>query len=162
MKEMIKLLKNALTGEVIAQNFYALASDMTTNSEASKIFRAMSIMEGDHSETILEKFVTVSNSAQFDGQIFLDDCRSQNDVYVQHSSLIRNSSPKQALEFALSFENKAKDNYEKLAEVADDPKLKKLCLELAADEAKHVQQIEYMLNSLDKWEGTLFLNTRTR
>ncbi|MBF0381398.1 MAG: ferritin family protein [Magnetococcales bacterium] len=163
MEDVINLFKKAITGEVTAKSFYTLASDVTVNAEVSKIFLGISIMEGDHADTLIKKIANLKGVEQFDGQLFLDELLKQNKtIFAGGSEIIKNGTPKQALEFAISMEYKAKETYDKLAEATDDLELKNACLEMAEEEAAHIQQLTNILNSLDKWGGTLFLNTRTR
>ena len=150
MEKTIQLCKDAIAGEVIASAFYSLAAEVTRNDEARMVFLSLSTMEDDHAQELVNKFSAANGVPDFNAQEYLDDLIKQDSgIDVETTSIIRNGTPHQVLNLAISLENEAKDKYTQLANKAIDPELKKYCLELAKEEEQHALELTKTLDSLD-------------
>ncbi|MBF0446799.1 MAG: ferritin family protein [Magnetococcales bacterium] len=150
MEAKIKLFKKAIAGEVIASNFYSLASEITKNDEARMVFLELSGMEDGHAQTLVDHVKKTPEAEIFDAQAYLDDLIKKDDALsLDNTEVVRNGSLKEVLELAISLEHSAKDNYDQLADETIDPELKQFCINLSTEESNHARQLTNVLNSID-------------
>ena len=150
MEEIIKLFKQAISGEVKASAFYSLASEITKNDEARMVFLNLSTTEDDHAQDLVNRFSSALGTNDFDGQAYLDQLIKEDaSVDVKETELIKNGTPQEVLELAISLENSAKSTYDLLADESIAPELKKFCLELSEEEEQHALELTNVLNSLN-------------
>ncbi len=150
MEETIKLFKKALEGELAASAFYSMASEETKHDDTRMVFLNLSTSEDDHAQELVNKFNEVFGSVEFDAQAHLDALIKQGGhVNVEMSETVKTGTPHEALKLAISLENAAKATYDRLADEAIDPELKKYCIELSAEEEQHAKELTNALNSLD-------------
>ncbi|MBF0384060.1 MAG: ferritin family protein [Magnetococcales bacterium] len=150
MEKTIQLFKDAIAGEVTASAFYSLASEVTRDDETRMVFLSLSSMEDDHAQDLVNRFKAASGVPDFDLQAYLDALiKEDSGVDVETTSTIRNGTPQEVLNLAISLENAAKETYKKLADEAIDPDLKQYCMDLAKEEEQHASELTKTLDSLN-------------
>ena len=113
------------------------------NAAAAEIFSTLARLEGEHLETLLRRT---------DG-MRIPELRSYEYSWLDSGPpetparelILRLLTPHQALRIALGAEQRAQAFFEHVLMTADDPALRALAREMAADEGEHVLMLERLL-----------------
>ncbi len=149
------VLKNALANEVKAAAFYNLASEITPDDETRMLFIELAGLEEDHARDFLKKAEGTELLDGFDAEAYLSELEdNMHDVAKSsHSSLLESGDLDAVLDFAIGMEAHARDTYQVMATMVENPAIKKYCQELADEEESHRKILEQARNSLDMDPG---------
>jgi rubrerythrin len=152
MPDFKQSLTLAIQAEVMSQNLYRmLAASYAKRPEVSSIFTNLIPMERIHEEKLTVLF----------GQHFPGTVPDIDIVHFRKPVKVNIEGPQKVLEFAISREEMAHDNYSRLASYATDPATKELFTSLAFEEENHksVLQTEILrLDNLMTWFDPSELN----
>ena len=151
MQAAIQFFKDALRNEVKAAAFYNKAAEITQNDESRMLFYELAGKEDGHANILAEKAKNAPCGKAFDVGAFLDELADGTVPVIspEEAKIIETGSVREVLELAIRIEKKADETYDKLAQESSDPEVKSHCLEMAAEERRHVQELTNLLNSLD-------------
>ena len=152
-----ELYAHAIAIEREAAGRYAeLAARMgdESNEDLAALFAGLAKLEAGHLEALERRTagIALPPLTRTDYQ-WLGDAAPESPA---HELVFRLMTPRQALLIALGAEQRAQAFFEHVLLTADDPALRGLAREMAADEQEHVQMIERMLESTPdpvvRWE----------
>lgn len=134
--------KVVITAEIRAQKMYAALAKSFGNSETSSVFTELVMLEKNHEDKVRKLYAEMFPGQTLDlGEIKENELKSVN-----------LSDPKEVLEFAITREELAHNNYSSLAEQATDPAAKELLLQFAQEESKHKN---LLLTEIQRLQGAL-------
>ncbi len=144
------VLKNALANEVKAAAFYNLAAKVTPDDETRMLFIELAGMEDGHSRDFLEKATGTELAEGFDAEAYLDELEKDMEEQAEtaHNDLFESGDMNAVLDFAISMESHARDTYQVMASMVENPAIKKFCSELAEEEEEHRKMLELAKTSL--------------
>lgn len=144
------VLKNALANEVKAAAFYGLASKITPDDETRMLFIELAGMEEGHSRDFLEKAIGTELADGFDAEAYLEELERDMEEKAEtaHNDLFESGDMEKVLDFAISMEAHARDTYQVMASMVENPVIKKYCAELAEEEEGHRKMLEQARTSL--------------
>jgi len=144
------VLKNALANEVKAAAFYNLASQITPDDEARMLFLELAGLEEDHAREFLEKAEGTELLDGFDTDAYLSELEeNMHDVAKSsHSDLLTCGDMGAVLDFAIGMEAHARDTYQVMASMVENPSIKKYCQVLADEEESHRKMLDQAKTSL--------------
>jgi rubrerythrin len=160
---ILKGIKEAMMAERTGIEFYTTASRTTADPKGKEMFHLLAQEEEQHFEYLQETYGQLLQGSEItthipsatnsvlskSSPIFSDALRRRlNDAHFEMS----------ALSVGLQLEQNAIKHYQTLADVADDPKVKGLFLELVQWEKNHAQGFINEMNSLkeDYWSRANF------
>ena len=131
------ILKNAIQGEIAAQNFYQAAADKMKDTFLKDLFLGFVREEKKH-QKILEGFqASIPEALPFDEKRDYHVAETTPDPVVSSDM-----TPTDAFALAMKKEEEAMNHYTNLANGCTDAKQKEIFLELAAMERDHKQKME--------------------
>ncbi len=144
------VLKNALANEVKAAAFYSLASEITPDDETRMLFIELAGMEEDHARDFLQKAEGTELLDGFDGDAYLSglEANMHQDAKASHSAMLTSGDMGAVLDFAIGMETHARDTYQVMATMVENPAIKKYCQVLAEEEEEHRKILEQAKTSL--------------
>ena len=130
-----------------AQRYAELAERMRdeSNEDLAELFAGLAALEKGHLEALERRTAGVVLP-----QLASHDYRWLGEAAPESAArelVFRLMTPRHALRMALGAEKRAQAFFEHVLVSADDPALRALAREMAADEQEHVQLIERMLES---------------
>lgn len=151
MQKAIEIFKNALELEVQAELFYEKASELTNDDESRMVFLELADMEDGHAHRIVERFKDTDFGKLFDADAWLVEVeREDNKILdVEAVDIIAQGDMKAILKYAITMEEEARDNYQRLSESFTDPDDVAYCSDLAKEEQSHVNSLHDLLRSID-------------
>ncbi|MCP4342937.1 MAG: ferritin family protein [Desulfobulbaceae bacterium] len=144
------VLKNALANEVKAAAFYNLASRITVDDEARMLFIELAGLEEDHAREFLKKAEGTELLEGFDADAYLAELEKDMHEVAKssHSEMFEKGDMTEVLNFAIDMEAHARDTYQVMASMVDNPAIKRFCNELAAEEESHRKMLDQARTSL--------------
>jgi len=144
------VLKNALANEVKAAAFYKLASEITPDDETRMLFLELAGMEEDHAREFLQKADGTELLDGFDADAYLTELESNmHDIAKSsHSDMLKSGDMGAVLDFAIGMEAHARDTYQVMVNMVENPAIKKFCQKLADEEESHRKILEQSKTSL--------------
>jgi len=142
-EERADFLARAWAMEVEAAERYATFADaMEThnNREVAELFRKLARIEQLHADQCLEENLSTHPPLLPPAGMRWDG--GEGPESADPGELHYRMQPYHALQIALANEKRARDYFEKYAKSARDAAVRKMALEMARDEAEHVQLIE--------------------
>jgi len=124
---------------------FARRMDDLGNAAAAEIFTTLARLEGEHLQTLLERTQGVRVPEFLDEQYAWLDAGAPETA--ARELVFRLLSARQALEIALRSERRAQAFFEKVMLTADDPALRALAREMAAEEGEHIGLVEQLLEN---------------
>jgi rubrerythrin len=122
---------------------FAERMDDLGNEAAAGVFATLAHYEAEHLEALLNRTEGVPIPQPQQGRYsWLDDGPPET---AARELVFRMLTPRQALLIALSAERRAQAFFERVLTTAQDPALRALAREMAADETEHVAIIERLL-----------------
>ena len=154
MQAAIQFFKDALRNEVKAAAFYNKAAEITQNDESRMLFYKLAGMEDEHANLLASKAKNAPCGRAFDVGAFLNELEDGPvpSLSPEETKIIETGSVSEVLQLAIRMEKQADETYDKLAQEAIDPEVKSHCLDMAAEERRHVQELTNLLHSLDMSE----------
>lgn len=151
MQATVQLFKTALYHEVKSGAFYSRAAEITKNDESRMLFIELSDMEDSHISNLVKKVKNTPWPQEFNPEEYLKELESsvENIISTEEKEMLQKDDMKAVLEFAISMEKKAYQNYQELSEKAATQEVKDLSLELAKEEQEHLNSLNSLLTSLD-------------
>ncbi len=148
------VLKNALTNEVKAAAFYNLASTITPDDETRMLFIELAGLEENHARDFLQKAVGTELLDGFNAEAYLSELEENmhEDAKSSHSDLLNSGDMNAVLNFAIGMEAHARDTYQVMATIVENPSIKKYCTALANEEEEHRKLLEQARTSLSMEE----------
>lgn len=134
----------AIEREAVARysEFAERMSDLG-NEAAAEVFATLAQMEGEHLEELAKRTAGAELPRLAEGEYsWLDSAAPET---AARELVFRLMTPRHALEIALAGEKRAVAFFEHVILTADDPALRALAVELAADEAEHIAMLERLL-----------------
>ena len=122
---------------------FARRMDDLGNEAAAEVFATLARLEEEHLQTLLERTRGVEMPRFVDGQYAWLDAGAPETT--ARELVFRLLTERQALEIALRAERRAQTFFEKVMLTADDPALRALAREMAAEEAEHIELVERLL-----------------
>jgi rubrerythrin len=149
------VLKNALANEVKAAAFYTLASETTPDDQTRMLFLELAGLEEDHARVFLEKAEGTELLDGFDAGAYLKELEENMhvDAKSSHGSLLESGDMEAVLDFAIGMEAHARDTYQVMATMVENPSIKKYCQVLADEEEGHRKMLEQARTSIDMAEA---------
>jgi len=121
-----------------ADQYAELAEQMEVhnNREVAELFTALSVIEGKHVDKIVKKAGSrdIPHLAPWDFKWQGDGAPESAAGMEAHYMM----TPHHALTMALNAEQRAADFYHRVAEETDDPQVKTMSTEMAAEEVEHI------------------------
>ena len=113
------------------------------NTAAAEVFSTLAVLEGEHLEALLRRTegMQVPALRTFEYS-WLDAGPPETSA---HELVFRLLTPHQALHIALDAERRAEAFFEQVLMTSDDPALRALAREMAADEGEHALMLERLL-----------------
>ena len=151
MQKTVELLKNAIEAEIRAQVFYAKAAELTNDDESRMVFIELAGMEEGHAQHLVDHFNKGPVAEATDLQAFLDETEADTDklLEVVETPFVKDGSMDKVLDFAITQEHKARDNYIALIGKMVDSEDRRYCEELAQEEEEHAARLLKLRRSLD-------------
>ena len=134
----------AIEREAVARysEFAERMSDLGNNG-AAEVFATLARMEGEHLEELDKRTCGLKLPLLAEGEYsWLDSAAPET---AARELVFRLMTPRHALEIALAGEKRAEAFFEQVIVTADDPMLRALATEMAADEGDHIVMLEKLL-----------------
>lgn len=134
----------AIEREAVARysEFAQRMSDLG-NDAAAEVFTTLARMESEHLEELNRRTAGLELPAPAGGEYsWLDAAAPET---AARELVFRLMTPRHALEIALAGEKRATAFFEHVVLTADDPMLRALACEMAADEGDHIVMLEKLL-----------------
>lgn len=112
------------------------------NDEVAELFSRLARLEGAHLEALQQRTRGVELPALEPDYAWLDAGAPET---LAHDLVFRLMTPHQALGIALQAERRACAFFEQARRAADDPALRSLAQEMAAEEGEHIAMLEALL-----------------
>ena len=122
---------------------FARRMDDLGNAAAAEVFTSLARLEEEHLRTLLERTQEVAVPEFRDEQYAWLDAGAPETT--ARELVFRLLTARQALEIALRAESRAQTFFEKVMLTADDPALRALAREMAAEEGEHIALVEQLL-----------------
>jgi len=122
---------------------FAERMDDLGNQAVAEVFDTLARFEGEHLEALLRRTEGMALP-----HLDTADYRwlgAEAPETATRELIFRLMTPRNALQIALGAEKRAQAFFEELLVTADDPALRQIAPEMAADEAQHVVMLEQML-----------------
>ena len=124
---------------------FARRMDDLGNAAAAEVFTTLARLEEEHLQTLLERTRGVAIPDALSGHYaWLDDGAPET---TARELVFRLLTAHQALEIALRAERRAQTFFENVMLTADDPALRALAREMAAEEGEHIGVVERLLEN---------------
>ena len=124
---------------------FARRMDDLGNAAAAEVFTTLARLEEEHLQTLLERTRGVAIPDALSGHYaWLDDGAPET---TARELVFRLLTAHQALEIALRAERRAQTFFENVMLTADDPALRALAREMAAEEGEHIGLVERLLEN---------------
>ncbi len=138
------VLKNALANEIKAAAFYNLASKRTPDDEARMLFIELTGLEQDHAKEFLDKAEGTELTDGFDAKAYIADLEKDMEEAAKsaHNELFESGDMMAILDFAINMEIHARDTYQVMSSMVENPAIKQYCDELALEEEEHRKMLE--------------------
>ena len=151
MESVVDILRTAIDNEIKAQVFYAKASEITEVGESQMVFLELTEMEKGHSRLIVDRFGDVFKAAGFDAQSYIEEREAETDrvLSLTENAVLSRGQVREALEFAIGLEERARDAYLGLVERVPEEAKREVLRELAAEEQLHYDMLSKALTSMD-------------
>lgn len=122
---------------------FAERMDDLGNEATAEVFATLALYEAEHLEALLRRTAGVELPESKENEFsWLDDGPPET---AARELVYRLLTPRQALLIALSAERRAQAFFEHVLMTAQDPALRALAREMAADEQEHIALIERLL-----------------
>jgi len=130
-----------------AERYTELAARMNDEGreDLARIFELLADLESEHLRTLEARTVDVALPAIPDGRYHWMDAGAPETA--ARDLIFRLMTPRMALDIALQAEKRAQAFFERVFTTCDDPALRALAREMAADEQDHVALLERMLEN---------------
>lgn len=122
---------------------FARRMDDLGNAAAAEVFTTLARLEEEHLQTLLERTQGVAIPQYLNEQYAWLDAGAPETT--ARDLVFRLLTAHQALEIALRAERRAQTFFEKVMLTADDPALRALAREMAAEEGEHIGLVERLL-----------------
>ena len=151
METVVDLLKVAIENEVKAGVFYQNALDVAGDGEAQMVFLELVEMEAGHARLLVDRFGAFMKEHGVDAEAFLAELEANTERTLNEDevALIEDAEMAPVVEFAISMEESARDNYNAMIGGLTDVALVDLCRELAAEEQGHYDMLSRLRTSMD-------------
>jgi rubrerythrin len=151
METVVDILRTAIDNEIKAQVFYAKASEFTEVGESQMIFLELTDMEKGHSRLILDRFADVFAAAGFDAEAYvaMHEAETREVLTLHENEILSRGEIREALQFAIGLEEKARDGYLDLVERVPEEAKRDVLKQLAAEEQMHHDMLSKALVSMD-------------
>ncbi len=136
--EYEEILKEAINGEIEAQEFYQSVADKMDKPYLKELFTSFVTEEKKHQQTLEELQSYMPKDLPF------DETRDYKvaETFDAPEKLSTEMKPADAFALAMKKEESAMKHYQNLAEGCTDPDKKRIFRELAAMEREHKRQME--------------------
>ena len=124
---------------------FARRMDDLGNAAAAEVFTTLARLEQEHLQTLLERTQGVEIPGYLNEQYAWLDAGAPETT--ARDLVFRLLTAHQALEIALRAERRAQTFFEKVMLTADDPALRALAREMAAEEGEHIGLVERLLEN---------------
>ena len=124
---------------------FARRMDDLGNAAAAEVFTTLARLEEEHRQTLLERTQGVPIPEYLNEQYAWLDAGAPETT--ARELVFRLLTAHQALEIALRAERRAQTFFEKVMLTADDPALRALAREMAAEEGEHIGVVERLLEN---------------
>lgn len=124
---------------------FARRMDDLGNAAAAEVFTTLARLEEEHLQTLLERTQGVAIPEYLNEQYAWLDAGAPETA--ARELVFRLLTAHQALEIALRAERRAQTFFEKVMLTADDPALRALAREMAAEEGEHIGVVERLLEN---------------
>ena len=124
---------------------FARRMDDLGNAAAAEVFTTLARLEEEHLQTLLERTRGVEIPGYLNEQYAWLDAGAPETT--ARELVFRLLTAHQALEIALRAERRAQTFFEKVMLTADDPALRALAREMAAEEGEHIGVVERLLEN---------------
>lgn len=124
---------------------FARRMDDLGNAAAAEVFTTLARLEEEHLQTLLERTHGVEIPGYLNEQYAWLDAGAPETT--ARELVFRLLTAHQALEIALRAERRAQTFFEKVMLTADDPALRALAREMAAEEGEHIGLVERLLEN---------------
>lgn len=124
---------------------FARRMDDLGNAAAAEVFTTLARLEEEHLQTLLERTQGVEIPDYLNEQYAWLDAGAPETT--ARELVFRLLTARQALEIALRAERRAQSFFEKVMLTADDPALRALAREMAAEEGEHIGLVERLLEN---------------
>jgi rubrerythrin len=151
MDSVVEILKGAIENEIKAKVFYGKASEITEVGESQMVFLELSEMEDGHARLLVERFGDLFAAADFDAASYVAarEAETEKVLGIHENAIIERGSVREALEFAIDLEERARATYLGLVERVDGEEQKAVLRELADEEQKHHDMLSKVHTNLD-------------
>jgi rubrerythrin len=124
---------------------FAERMDDLGNEAVAEIFATLARLEAEHLDALLERTAAIDLPALPEHEYgWLESGAPET---AARELVFRLMSPRQALRIALAGEKRAAAFFESVVLTTDDPMLRALASELAADESDHIVMLEKLLDT---------------
>jgi rubrerythrin len=123
---------------------FARRMDDLGNAAAAEVFTTLARLEEEHLQTLLERTQGVRVPEVLEEQYAWLDAGAPETT--ARELVFRLLTARQALDIALRAERRAQTFFEKVMLTADDPALRALAREMAAEEGEHIGLVEQLLD----------------
>ena len=124
---------------------FARRMDDLGNAAAAEVFTTLARLEEEHLQTLLERTQGVAIPEYLNERYAWLDAGAPETT--ARELVFRLLTAHQALEIALRAERRAQTFFEKVMLTADDPALRALAREMAAEEGEHIGVVERLLEN---------------
>ncbi|OGL39741.1 MAG: hypothetical protein A3C43_05080 [Candidatus Schekmanbacteria bacterium RIFCSPHIGHO2_02_FULL_38_11] len=133
LKDIIKLMKEAIHAEIDSQGFYKEAAKCTKKKEAKRVFNLLEGDEKRHEKILTERHKSLTSDP-------LPEMKPRAKWIKMARNMVESKTNQiDALRIAINAERKAHNHYMKMADKAEDKLLEEVMELLAQDERGHEQ-----------------------
>ena len=153
MSDLDNLLNEAMKSELEAKNFYIDASKKAQSQAGRKLFKELAEFEQNHYERV--KSIIESRTKNMEIQItnvVTQDISIKSEIEGEFES--NKDEIITVLNMAIDAEIKAQERYERIADLFDDEKSKKIFFNMSLDERNHQRILEDEIYQLSN-KGTI-------
>lgn len=133
LKDIIKLMKDAIHSEIDSQGFYNEAAKCTKKKEVKGIFKSLEGDEKRHEKILIERYKSLTKDP-------LPEMKPRSKWIKTAKDMVKSETNQiDALRIAINAERKAHNHYLEMADKAEDKLLEEVLELLAQDERGHEQ-----------------------
>jgi len=137
------------------RDFYLSMGQNVTSGEVARIFERLAQIEVKHQERIFNEYVAIVDSAisrqEFEEHTIkgVMEGGMTTEAYVEmfHPRL---ASAIDVVSLAMSIEAQALDLYQRAAETTDNPRTKRLLMDIAGEERSHLNRLGELMDGLEE------------
>jgi len=153
MSDLDNLLNEAMKSELEAKNFYIDASKKAQSQAGRKLFKELAEFEQNHYERVKSIIESRTNNMEIQiTNVVTQDISIKSEIEGEFES--NKDEIITVLNMAIDAEIKAQERYERIADLFDDEKSKKIFFNMSLDERNHQRILEDEIYQLSN-KGTI-------